>query len=81
MYATIETCTFFVRVCAQYEVYYEVQWEGFDESQNTWEPADSLTSTGDAAVYVCVCVCARARSRIRVCGCSRVFYFGLCKCL
>ena len=29
-----------------YEVYYLVQWEGFDESENTWESADSLLESG-----------------------------------
>ena len=35
---------------AQYEVYYLVKWEGYDESENTWEAADSLTSSGDEMV-------------------------------
>lgn len=33
-----------------YEVYYLVQWEGFDESQNTWELAESLNTDNDPTI-------------------------------
>jgi hypothetical protein len=39
-----------LRKNVQYEVYYLVQWEGFDESQNTWELKESLLADSDDTV-------------------------------
>ena len=32
------------------QVYYLVKWEGYGESENTWEAADSLAGSGDEIV-------------------------------
>jgi hypothetical protein len=38
----------------QYEVYYLVKWEGFDEADNTWESKDSLLADCDETVKAMV---------------------------